>query len=303
MLFPTESPAEKRAGLRKALDGGGLLRFAGAYSPLVAMLIERIGFDGVYVGSSTLSNDLGLPDIGLVTQTEAVERSGAIARVTALPTLVDVDTGYGEAVNAARTVRELEDCGLAACHLEDQVNPKRCGHLDNKAVIDADVMVERVRAAVAARRDPNFLVVARTDAGAVEGFDAAVARARAYADAGADMIFPEAMVDEDGFARFRAAVDAPLIANMTEFGKSPLLHADRLASLGYQIVIYPATAQRLAMKAVEQGLRQVLEDGTQQDLLPAMQTRAELYDLIRYDDYAGFDRGVAGALVDGTPPP
>ena len=294
MLNATRTPAEKRAALAAALRGGGLLRFVGAYAPVVAMMIEEAGFDGVYMGSSTLSADLGLPDIGLITLTEAAQRGRQIARATDLPALIDVDTGFGEAVNVARTVRELEEAGLAACHLEDQVNPKRCGHLDNKAVVPLEAMVEKIRAAVAARRDDNFRIVARTDAKAIEGMEAAIARARAYVAAGADVIFPEALHDEQEFADFRAAIDVPLLANMTEFGKSPLLPAGTLERLGYNIVIYPATTQRLALFAVEDGLRQLREDGGQTGMLNRLQNRQRFYDIIGYQDYTAFDRSVAG---------
>ena len=225
------------------------------------MAVEAAGFDGVYIGGSTLATDLGLPDIGLVSLTEACQRGGAIADATGLATLIDVDTGFGEPINAARTIHELERQGLAGCHLEDQVNPKRCGHLANKALVDTGDMVLKLKAACAARRDPNFLIIARTDSRAVEGFEAAVERAEAYKAAGADMIFPEALADRDEFDRFRQAVSGPLLANMTEFGKSELLNASELEAMGYAIVIYPVTTHRLAMRAVEDGLRSILQHG------------------------------------------
>ncbi|WP_297699785.1 isocitrate lyase/phosphoenolpyruvate mutase family protein, partial [Mycobacterium sp.] len=217
--------AEKRARLRAALESGRLQRFPGAFSPLVAKLVAELGFDGVYVSGAALSADLGLPDIGLTTLTEVSGRGAQIAGVTDLPTLIDADTGFGEPMSAARTVTVLEDAGLAGCHLEDQENPKRCGHLDGKAVVPAGEMIKRLRAAVSARRDPNFIVCARTDAAGIEGVPAAIERAKAYADAGADLIFTEALHTPAEFERFRAAVDTPLLANMTEFGKSPLLSA------------------------------------------------------------------------------
>jgi methylisocitrate lyase len=294
MLTQTATPAEKRRRLREGLATGRLQVFVGAYSPLVALLVEEIGFDGVYIGSSTLSADLALPDIELITLSEAAQRGRAIANASNLPTLLDADTGFGAAINVARTVRELEDAGLAACHIEDQVSPKRCGHLDNKQIVPAAIMCEKIRAAVAARRDPDFAIVARTDARAVEGLDAAIARANEYRAAGADAIFPDALQDADEFARFAREVDAPAVANMTEFGRSPLLSTDELTDLGYAIVIYPATSLRLAMAAVEDGLRQLKQDGHQRGLLDRMQTRQRLYDLIRYDDYAALDNAVAG---------
>lgn len=286
------SAAQKRKDFRTALKSGRLLQFPGAFSPLVAMAIERHGFDGVYVSGATLSADLGLPDIGLTTLSEVSTRGGAIARATQLPALIDADTGFGEALNAARTIRTLEDAGLCGCHLEDQTNPKRCGHLDNKSLVTAQAMAEKVRAAVRARRDKNFLIMARTDARASEGLNGAIARAKAYVDAGADAIFPEALADEGEFEKFRKAIKVPLLANMTEFGKSKLLHFSRLSSLGVNIAIYPVTTLRLAMKAVEDGLATIKDKGTQESLVKKMQTRAELYELLDYASYAQFDRDI-----------
>ena len=292
MLQATQSAAEKRKEFRAALKSGKLLRFPGAFSPLVALLIERQGFEGVYVSGAALAADLGLPDIGLTTLPEVAARGGAIARATNLPALIDADTGFGEALNAARTVQMLEDAGLCGCHLEDQLNPKRCGHLDGKSLVTAQAMVEKIRAAVAARRDKNFLVTARTDARAAEGLNGAINRAQAYVDAGADAIFPEALANETEFEKFRKAIKVPLLANMTEFGKSELLTTRQLADIGVNVVIYPVTTLRLAMKAVENGLAVLKKTGTQQSLLERMQTRAELYELIRYKDYERFDKDV-----------
>jgi methylisocitrate lyase len=292
MLFAKKSSAQKRAGLRAALKSGKLLRFPGAFSPLVAMLIERQGFEGVYVSGAALSADLGLPDIGLTTLSEVAARGGAIARATDLPALIDADTGFGEALNVARTIQTLEDAGLCGCHLEDQVNPKRCGHLDNKSLVSAADMVKKIRAAVSARRDQNFVIMARTDARASEGLDGAIARAKACVDAGADAIFPEALADEGEFEKFREAIKVPLLANMTEFGKTKLLTAKQLSDLGINIVIYPVTTLRLAMKAVAAGLAVLKKAGTQESLLKEMQTRAALYELIRYKDYEQFDKDV-----------
>jgi methylisocitrate lyase len=289
LLGATASAADKRAAFRAGLDSGRLQRFPGAFSPLVAKLVAEIGFEGVYVSGAVLSADLGLPDIGLTTLTEVTARGAQIAAVTDLPTLIDADTGFGEPMSAARTVTVLEDAGLAGCHLEDQVNPKRCGHLDGKAVVKTAEMVKRLRAAVAARRDPNFVICARTDATAIEGLSAAIDRARVYADAGADLIFTEALANAAEFERFRAAVDIPLLANMTEFGKSPLLSASQLTDIGYNAVIYPVTTLRLAMFAVEAGLREIESTGTQSGLVDRMQHRSRLYELLRYADYNQFD--------------
>lgn len=292
MLFASKSPAQKRSDFRAALKSGKLLRFPGAFSPLVSMLIERQGFEGVYISGAALANDLGLPDVGLTTLSEVSQRGRAIARATELPAIIDADTGFGEPMNAARTVQELEELGLCGCHFEDQQNPKRCGHLDGKSLVPAAEMVKKIRAAVTARRDANFIIIARTDARAVEDLEGAISRAKAYVDAGANMIFPEALADAGEFEKFRKAVNAPLLANMTEFGKSQLLTTKQLANLGVNVVIYPVTSLRLAMKAVEDGFAVLKREGTQESLLKQMQTRAELYELLRYKDYEQFDKDV-----------
>ena len=292
MFFAHKTTAQKRAEFRAQLKSGQLLRWPGAFSPLVAMAIERHGFEGVYISGAVLSADLGLPDVGLTTLSEVSQRGRAIARATNLPCIIDADTGFGEPLNAARTVQELEELGLCGCHFEDQLNPKRCGHLDGKALVSAGDMVKKIRAAVRARRDETFVVIARTDARASEGVEGAIERARAYVDAGADMIFPEALADETEFEKFRGALSVPLLANMTEFGKSKLLTSRQLSDLGINAVIYPVTTLRLAMKAVEEGLAALLADGTQAALLDRMQTRAELYALLRYQDYTQFDQDI-----------
>jgi methylisocitrate lyase len=299
LMGATSSAADKRAAFRGGLTSGRLQRFPGAFSPLVAKLVAEIGFEGVYVSGAVLSADLGLPDIGLTTLTEVTARGAQIASVTDLPTLIDADTGFGEPMNAARTITLLEDAGLAGCHLEDQVNPKRCGHLDGKAVVSTAEMVKRLRGAVAARRDPNFVICARTDAAGIEGVDAAIERARAYADAGADLIFTEALTGPADFEKFRAAVDIPLLANMTEFGKSELLSESQLSDIGYNVVIYPVTTLRLAMGAVETGLREIDSEGTQSGLLGLMQHRSRLYELLRYADYNQFDDEIFNFTVKG----
>ena len=302
-LIGSDVPAaQKRISFRKALESGRLQRFPGAFSPLVAKLVAELGFDGVYVSGAVLSADLGLPDIGLTTLTEVSARGGQIAGVTDLPTLIDADTGFGEPMSAARTVTVLEDAGLAGCHLEDQENPKRCGHLDGTAVVPASDMVKRLRAAVSARRDPNFIICARTDAAGIEGIPAAIDRAKAYADAGADLIFTEALHTPAEFEQFRAAVDAPLLANMTEFGKSELLTAKQLSDIGYNVVIYPVTTLRLAMYAVEVGLREIADSGTQSGLLDQMQHRSRLYELLRYSDYNQFDSDIYNFATQGVRP-
>lgn len=299
MLHTRTTPAERRRTFREQLSSGRLVRMPGAINPYSARLIQEAGFEAVYLSGAVLAAELALPDIGLTSSTEIAARAQQIARVTDLPALIDADTGFGEPMNAARTVQLMEDAGLAGLHLEDQVNPKRCGHLDGKTLVGREEMVRKVRAAVDARRDPDFLLMARTDARGPEGLTAAIDRAKAYVDAGADAVFPEALADEAEFEAFRAAVDVPLLANMTEFGKGPLLGAATLENLGYNIALYPVTLFRLAMGAVEDGLAALAADGTQQALLPRMQTRSRLYEVLGYEEYGAFD----SAVYDFTLPP
>ncbi|AMM32430.1 2-methylisocitrate lyase [Sinomonas atrocyanea] len=303
MLYSTTTPEQKRVRLREILGSGTLQQFPGAFSPLSARLIEEKGFPGVYISGAVLANDLGLPDIGLTTLTEVATRAGQIARMTDLPAIVDADTGFGEAMNVARTVQELENAGLAGMHIEDQVNPKRCGHLDGKAVVDLDTALQRVRAAADARRDPNFLIMARTDVRATgegaAGLEAAVERAKALVEAGADAIFPEAMASLEEFRAIRDAVDVPVLANMTEFGKSRLFTAEELAGVGINLVIYPVTLLRMAMGAAERTLESIRADGTQEAQVANMLTRSRLYELVDYEAYNRFDTGVFNFQVPG----
>ena len=292
MIIDKKTPQQKRADLRAALSSGKLLEFPGAYNPMVAMMVEQYGYDGVYCSGAVMANSLGLPDIGLTTLSEVTQFAGNIAKVTSLPTIMDVDTGFGEVMNMVRTIQEVEYAGVAGCHLEDQVNPKRCGHLDGKQLVTRDEMVRKVRAATDSRNDDNFLVIARTDARGVEGFDAAVDRAKAYVDAGADMIFPEAMKTQEEFEAFRKAIDVPLLANMTEFGKSRLLTRTELENLGFNLVIYPVTTQRLAMYGVEQGLKAIKETGNADAVLDIMQTRSRLYEVLDYPAYNKYDESL-----------
>lgn len=299
LLGSDVSATDRRIALRTGLSSGSIVRMPGAYSPLVAKLVADIGFEGIYISGAALSADLGLPDIGLTTLTEVTDRGRQIAAATTVPTLIDADTGFGEPMSAARTITMLEDAGLSGCHLEDQVNPKRCGHLDGKAVVPAEQMLGRISAAVSARRDPEFVICARTDARAIEGLDAAIDRAKAYADAGADLIFTEALTGPAEFEAFRKAVDIPLLANMTEFGKSTLLSAAQLEDLGFNAVIYPVTTLRLAMFAIEHGLREIESSGTQSSLLDTMQHRSRLYELLRYPDYNAFDQSIFDFTIPG----
>ena len=298
MLYSTAPAAQKRAAFRGELASGRLLRFPGAFNPLSAKLIQEKGFDGVYISGAVIAADLGLPDIGLTTLSEVATRGGQIARMTDRPSLIDADTGFGEPMNVARTVQTLEDAGVAGLHIEDQVNPKRCGHLDGKAVVDADTAIKRIKAAVDARRDPNLLIMARTDIRAIDGLEAAKDRAKQLVDAGADAIFPEAMADLTEFEAIRAAVDVPVLANMTEFGKSELFSTSQLEGVGINIVIYPVSLLRLAMGAAERGLDSLAAEGSLNSQVPNMQTRARLYELLDYEAYNVFDTSIFN--FDGT---
>lgn len=297
MLYAKTTAEQKRRALRAGLASGAIQQFPGAFNPLSARLIQDKGFHGVYISGAVLSADLGLPDIGLTTLTEVAGRARHIARVTDLPAMVDADTGFGEPMNVARSIQEFEDAGLAGMHIEDQINPKRCGHLDGKGVVGVDTAVQRIRAAADARRDPNFLIMARTDAAAVEGIDAAVYRAKALVDAGADAIFPEAMRTLADFEAVRAAVDVPILANMTEFGKSELFTTEQLAGVGVNIVIYPVTLLRSAMGEAERTLETIRASRTQEPAVAGMQTRARLYELIDYEGYNRFDSEVFNFTV------
>ena len=298
MLYATTPAAEKRRILRERLAAGELLRFPGAFNPLSARLIEQKGFEGVYISGAVLSADLGLPDIGLTTLTEVAGRGQQIARTTELPAIIDADTGFGEPMNVARTIQSLEDAGLAGTHIEDQINPKRCGHLDGKQVVDENTALKRIRAAVDARRDPNFLIMARTDIRAVEGLHAAIDRAKALVDAGADAIFPEAMKDLGEFEAVASAVDVPVLANMTEFGKSDLFSTSQLRDAGVQIVIWPVSLLRMAMGAAGRALDTLNEDGHLTGRLGEMQHRADLYDLLDYESYNHFDQNVFNFQIE-----
>lgn len=296
MYFTKKTVSEKRSDLIKALKTNKLLRFPGAYNPLCAKLIAEIGFDGVYVSGGVMSNDLGLPDIGLTTLEQVSYRSGQIARVTDLPTIVDIDTGFG---NCKKTLEVFENKGLAGCHLEDQIAEKRCGHLDNKELVSTNEMVKKIQIAVKTRKDKNFLIIARTDANSVEGLDKTLDRIKAYEEAGADMIFPEAMKNESEFEKVRKAAKGYLLANMTEFGKSKLLDKKQLEDLGYNLVIYPVSTQRLAMQNVEIGLKSIFNDGHQNNIIDKMQTRKRLYELVEYEKYNTPDKKITDFSTEG----
>lgn len=292
MLNSTVAASTKRAAFRASLASGKLLLMPGAFNPLSAKLIEAKGFDGVYISGSVMSADLALPDIGLTTLSEVAQRGAQISRVIDAPTLIDADTGFGEPMNVARTVQTLEDAGVAGLHIEDQVNPKRCGHLDGKQVVDDAAAVQRIRAAVTARRDENLLIMARTDIRAVSGLGAAIERAKSLVDAGADAIFPEAMLDLSEFQAMRAALDVPILANMTEFGKSELFTTSQLADVGVNIAIFPVSLLRMAMGAASRALDTLRKEGSLTTLLGDMQHRADLYELLDYASYEAYDTDI-----------
>jgi len=296
MHFTKKNISEKRLEFVKKLKSKKLLRFPGAYNPLCAKLIAEIGFDGVYISGGVMSNDLGIPDIGLTTLDHVSYRANQISRVTDIPTIVDADTGFA---SCSKTINTFEDKGLAGCHIEDQIAEKRCGHLDNKELISKDEMVKKIKESVNARKDKNFLIIVRTDANTVEGIDKTIERIKSYEDAGADMIFPEAMKDEKEFEKVRKISKGYLLANMTEFGKSKLLNRSQLENLGYNLVIYPVTTQRLAMQNVELGLKSIFKDGHQNNIIDKMQTRKRLYELVEYDKYNTPDKKITDFSTEG----
>ena len=285
--MPLSSPGK---ALRDAIEES-TIQIPGAFNALVGRMIEQAGYDAVYLSGAALSaGTLALPDVGLFTLSELAQHTAYLTSRIDLPVIVDADTGFGEAINVERTVVELERAGAAAIQLEDQRLPKRCGHLSGKSLVEPAEMAAKIRAAVVARRDPNLVIIARTDARGVYDLDQAIDRAKVYLDAGADWIFPEALADASEFERFADEIEAPLVANMTEFGQSPLLSLEELADLGYAAVLYPVTLMRVAMKAVEAALAMIANEGQQRELLDLMQSRQELYDLLEYSDYEQRDR-------------
>ena len=289
MHFVEKKPETKREIFNQKLKSNKILRVPGAYNPLTAKLIEEIGYDAVYVSGGVMANDLGFPDIGLTTLEDVSTRSYLISRVTNLPTIVDIDTGFK---SCEKTIQTFEEFGVAGVHLEDQVERKRCGHLDNKELISTDKMVNKIKECVKAKKDKNFKIIARSDAKAVEGIDKMINRCKAYIDAGAEIIFPEALANEKEFETVKKSLDCYLLANMTEFGKTKLLNYKDLENLGYNIVIYPVTTQRLAMKSVEDGLRAIFEDGHQNNIVDKMQTRKRLYEIVEYEKYNSLDEKI-----------
>ena len=296
MHFVEKEPGQKRIDFVNKLKSKKIIRAPGAYNPLTAKLIQEIGYDAVYVSGGVMANDLGFPDIGLTTVQDVSTRSYLISRVTDLPTIVDIDTGFK---SCKETIETFEEFGLAAVHLEDQIERKRCGHLDNKELISKEAMVKKINECVSARKDNNFKIIARSDAKSVEGMDKMIDRCKAYIDAGAEIIFPEALKDEKDFEKVRKELPCYLLANMTEFGKTKLLNYKELENLGYNIVIYPVTTQRLAMKNVEDGLRDIYSNGHQNNVISKMQTRKRLYELVEYEKYNSLDEKIYNFNTEG----
>ena len=296
MHFVEKEPSQKRLDFDQKLKSNKILRVPGAYNPLTAKLIEEIGYDAVYVSGGVMANDLGFPDIGLTTLQDVSTRSYLISRVTNLPTIVDIDTGFK---SCKETIQTFEEFGVTGVHLEDQIERKRCGHLDNKEVISKDEMVNKIKECVASKKDQNFKIIARSDAKSVEGLDKMIERCKAYIDAGAEIIFPEALENEKDFEKVRKELSGYLLANMTEFGRSKLLNYKELENLGYNIVIYPVTSQRLAMKNVEDGLRDIYVNGHQNNIIDKMQTRKRLYELVDYEKYNSLDEKIYNFSTEG----
>ena len=296
MHFIEKNAEQKRIDFDNKLKSKKILRIPGAYNPLTAKLIEEIGYDGVYVSGGVMSNDLGYPDIGLTTLNDVSKRSEQIARVTNLPTVVDIDTGFK---SCKETIETFENYGITSGHIEDLVERKRCGHLDNKELISSEQMIKKIKECVSSKKDKNFKIIARSDAKNVEGLDKMIDRCKSYIDAGAEIVFPEALKDESEFEKVRKSLDCYLLANMTEFGKSKLLNFKELENLGYNIVIYPVTTQRLAMKSVEDGLRAIFDDGHQNNIIDRMQTRKRLYELVEYEKYNSLDEKIYNFSTEG----
>tara|TARA_A100001011_G_scaffold397128_1_gene497158 strand:+ start:891 stop:1787 length:897 start_codon:yes stop_codon:yes gene_type:complete len=296
MHFVKKKTKQKRKDFIGKLKSGKILRVPGAYNPLTAKLIEEIGYDAVYISGAVMSNDLGYPDIGLTTLEDVSRRSKQIARVTNLPTIVDIDTGFK---SCKKSIQTFEKNGVAAVHIEDQIERKRCGHLDNKELISRKKMEKKISECFKAKKDKNFKIIARSDARNVEGIDKMIDRCKSYIDAGAEIIFPEALNNEKEFEIVRKKLNAYLLANMTEFGKSKLLDYKTLENIGYNIVIYPVTTQRLAMRNVEEGLRAIFTDGHQKNILDNMQTRKRLYELVDYEKYNSLDERIYNFSTEG----
>lgn len=284
---PLPNPGE---ALRDLMSGDSVL-LPGVFNALSALSAAKAGASALYLSGAGVTNaNLAVPDIALITLQEMAETAARVCEIAQVPVIADADTGYGESLNVARTVIEMERAGLAGIHLEDQISPKRCGHLEGKSLIEPEEMAKKIRAAVQSKRNPDFVVIARTDARGVEGLEKAIERAKLYVDHGADAIFPEGLETEAEFATFRSAIKAPLLANMTEFGKTPLIPFARFRELGYNLVIFPMTAFRVMLRAIDDAYAELLASGTQEGLIPRMRTRKELYELIEYGAYNALDQ-------------
>ncbi|MBV6458737.1 MAG: 2-methylisocitrate lyase [Fimbriimonadaceae bacterium] len=277
----------------------GTVMMPGVFNAITAISATRAGARALYVTGAGVTNaTLGVPDIALISPTEMATVCSNVCSVTPLPVIADADTAYGEAWNAARTVMEMERAGLAGIHIEDQISPKRCGHLEGKELVPTSQMVAKIRATASAKRDSTFMIIARTDARGVEGLEAAIERAKRYVGEGADAIFPEGLESEGEFETFRKGVDAPLLANMTEFGKTPIIPLSRFSEMGYEMIIFPMTAFRCMLKAVDECYGELIRTGTQAHFLDKMRTRQELYDLIEYPKYTAMDMAWSKGLED-----
>ncbi|WP_110926735.1 methylisocitrate lyase [Bacillus massiliglaciei] len=298
MVWIVDQPStqeELAARFRKLMTGEEILQMPGAHDAMAALVAKQAGFSALYLSGAAYTASRGLPDLGLIHSTEVAERARDLVRAADLPVLADIDTGYGGYLNAARTAREMVEAHVAAVQLEDQQLPKKCGHLNGKQVIPADEMVQKIK--VIKEAAPSLVVVARTDARSIEGLDGAVKRAAAYAEAGADAIFPEALESEEEFRQFRSRVQVPLLANMTEFGKTPYYTAEQFQDMGFQMVIYPVTSLRAAAKAYERVFGLIKKEGTQKAALQDMQTRSELYETISYYDFENLDQEMAKTVL------
>ena len=279
---------KKSAGLRfrQALDANPPLQIVGTTNAYFALMAQQAGVQALYLSGAGVANaSYGLPDLGMTSMSDVLIDASRITSAVDLPLLVDIDTGWGSAFNIARTIKEFEKAGVAAVHMEDQVSQKRCGHRPNKAVVSTEEMVDRIKAAVDARQDDNFVIMARTDAVAVEGLEAGIERAAKYIEAGADMIFAEALTELDQYRHFKEVVKAPILANMTEFGKTELFNKEQLAEVGVEMILYPLSTFRAANQAALKVMQALLQDGHQRNVVDTMQTREELYDFLGYHNY------------------
>jgi methylisocitrate lyase len=299
-FLAAEARSSRAAGdrFRDLLSEPGILRIPGAYNGLAALQARRAGFKALYLSGAAVSASMGLPDLGIITKDDVCFFVRQISRATDLPVVVDGDTGFGGVLNAMDAVRSFEEAGAAAVQIEDQELPKKCGHLNDKNLVSADEMGAKIAAASRARR--HLYIIARTDAAASEGLEAAIARAQRYVEAGADAIFPEALTNQEMFREFAKRVKVPLLANMTEFGKTPYLSAGEFEALGYKMVIWPVSTLRIAAKAQEQFYNQLRSEDRADAMLERMQTRAELYDLIGYSDHEALDASLKRTLITGA---